>query len=268
MGTKTVDVGQALKDAWELLKKEWKTLLIMAIVAGVIQWIPGFLARLMGDVAIFSFLLGLLGTVVGIFISLRWIVVLLRMVDGKEVKIEDLWEGWQDDTTMVVQYFIASILFGLMVAVGMVFLILPGVYLALMFGMFAFALVDERLSAMESLTRSKELTEGVRGKLFVFWLAVMGINLLGALALGIGLIVTVPVTMLAGVYVYRQLSGGSMAGGASAEPAMQTATPKVDMPKTEPEHQEPSEPSPMPEKNGEPQDMGVQPEGNAQPRPE
>ena len=39
----------------------------------------------------------------------------------------------------------------------------------------------------------------------LFWLALVGINILGMIALGVGLIATVPVSWLANAYVYRRL---------------------------------------------------------------
>ena len=49
------------------------------------------------------------------------------------------------------------------------------------------------------------LTEGVMWNLVLFWLMLAGINILGMLALGIGLIVTIPLSWLATAYVYRRL---------------------------------------------------------------
>ena len=42
-------------------------------------------------------------------------------------------------------------------------------------------------------------------------LAVVGINLLGLIALFVGLLVTIPVTVLAMVHAYRTISGGAVA---------------------------------------------------------
>jgi len=60
-----------------------------------------------------------------------------------------------------------------------------------------FLLVDKDMSILESIRTSWAITKGVRLKLFLFMLVVMGVNLLGAIALFLGLLVTVPVTFLA-----------------------------------------------------------------------
>jgi uncharacterized membrane protein len=68
-----------------------------------------------------------------------------------------------------------------------------------------YLVVDKKMGPIEALKESKKLTEGKRMQLFYFVLAILGINLLGTLALGIGLFVSIPVSMLAMVHVYHTL---------------------------------------------------------------
>ena len=49
------------------------------------------------------------------------------------------------------------------------------------------------------------MTDGIKWKLILFCLALGGLNLLGAIALGVGLLVTIPTSLMAYVYVYRAL---------------------------------------------------------------
>jgi uncharacterized membrane protein len=57
----------------------------------------------------------------------------------------------------------------------------------------------------EAIKRSGVLTNGVKRNLVLFWLMLIGINILGMLALGVGLIAPVPISWLANAYVYRRL---------------------------------------------------------------
>jgi uncharacterized membrane protein len=92
-----------------------------------------------------------------------------------------------------------------MVAIGFVFLIVPGIYLAVKYQFYDYLIVDKGMGPIEAIKRSGVLTEGVKWNLVLFWLALVGINILGMIALGVGLIATVPVSWLANAYVYRRL---------------------------------------------------------------
>lgn len=102
-------------------------------------------------------------------------------------------------------YLLTSIAYGLIVAFGFVLLIVPGVIWALTFGFATFLAVDGKLDPIAALRESARLTRGVKGRLFQFGLLMLGVNILGALALGVGLLVTVPTTMIAAVHVLRRL---------------------------------------------------------------
>jgi uncharacterized membrane protein len=93
-----------------------------------------------------------------------------------------------------------------MVAGGLILLIVPGIYLGLKYQFFSYLIVDKELGVLDSLKESSQITQGVKWQLFGFSLALIGINILGALAFGIGLLVTIPLTVVAHVFVYRKLS--------------------------------------------------------------
>src|SRR5690606_24140896 len=95
----------------------------------------------------------------------------------------------------------------LMVGVGLVLLIVPGVILAVVYAFYGFVIVDRGEPVLAALQRSAELTRGHRGELFLFGVVLLGLNLLGALAFGIGLLITSPVSLIAAGYVYRRLAG-------------------------------------------------------------
>ncbi len=102
-------------------------------------------------------------------------------------------------------FHLISIIFSLPVAPAVVLLTIPGVILWAIYGLYSYALVDESLGPIESLRRSAALTRGVRGQLVLFFLMVIGVNVLGFLALGVGLAVTLPATMIATARVYYVL---------------------------------------------------------------
>ena len=79
----------------------------------------------------------------------------------------------------------ATILIGL----GLIFLIVPGIILAVMW-VFTFpVLAENRLSFWEAMQRSAVLTEGYRWRIFLLCLACIPVIVLGFVALCIGIFV-------------------------------------------------------------------------------
>ena len=106
---------------------------------------------------------------------------------------------------MFFKYLIGSILYGLIVFAGTILLIIPGIIWGIQFCFYDYFIIDKGLGPIEALKRSSAITRGVKWDLFVFSLILLGINLLGALCLLIGLFATIPTTMVAIAFVYRKL---------------------------------------------------------------
>jgi uncharacterized membrane protein len=127
-------------------------------------------------------------------------------------------KGQTPDVSMLFQveglgsYIIAAILYGLMVFVGLIFCIIPGIILAIMFMFYGYLIVeDPTLGPTEALSKAQQITKGRLGELFVFGLALFGINLVGALLCGIGLLFTYGISAIAVAYAYRTLNGEPVA---------------------------------------------------------
>src|SRR3989344_5400904 len=104
-------------------------------------------------------------------------------------------------------YIAASLLAGLAVVGGLILLILPGIWVAVRLSMVRFEVIDGA-GIRESLNKSWALTEGHFWRLFLFMLALILLNILGAALLMVGLLISIPVTMLAYAHVYQKLKKG------------------------------------------------------------
>ncbi len=100
----------------------------------------------------------------------------------------------------------ATVIYAIMVTVGMVFLIIPGIFLFVKFFLYQITLVDRGVGALESLKIAGSLVRGNWWNLFGLIIITAFINMAGALLLLIGLLVTVPLTLLSYVCAYIFLS--------------------------------------------------------------
>ncbi len=95
------------------------------------------------------------------------------------------------------------------ILLGMTLLVVPGLAVAARFGLSVFFVVDRSQGPLEALAASRRTTRGhTRALVFVAFVVVL-LNLAGAALLGLGLLLTVPLTALAGAQVFHSLTQGA-----------------------------------------------------------
>lgn len=102
-----------------------------------------------------------------------------------------------------------AVVFGSMGAVALVLLVasvIAALYVSSMLLFGTYAVVDRAMGPIAALKESIKVTKGNRIKVIGFLLTLVLLNILGAIALFVGLLVTVPMTLLGLVHVYRTLS--------------------------------------------------------------
>lgn len=145
--------------------------------------------------------------VLDIFLGLGLARIGLNFVSGKPVEIGMMFGEGRKLLTAIG----ASILYFGMVAIGLLLLVVPGVYLALRFGQFQNAIVDKDLGVIDSLKYSSRITEGNRMNLLGLGLMCILVVIAGVLALVVGLLWAIPMTFLVSLVAYRWMQYGRAA---------------------------------------------------------
>jgi hypothetical protein len=79
-------------------------------------------------------------------------------------------------------------------------------YFAMRFQFYKFLVIEhENMTAIQSLKKSMEITRGHFLKITGFFVSLLVLNIIGALSFGIGLIVTIPLSVTAYTLVYKKL---------------------------------------------------------------
>lgn len=199
--------NQALSFGWSKMKENLSLFIVLCVSSFFIGTIQGSLRQAHGFGAWFA-LQGL--QLLHALLTLSWLKAALLLHDGEEVmEFAELLPS----TQLFLSYLLTAVLYVVMVAAGLLLLIVPGFLIAVRYGFFGFLLVDKKLDPIAALRRSAELTRGLSAELLGFGLLLLGVNLLGALALGVGLLVTLPTSAIAAAYVYRRLLARSEAMG-------------------------------------------------------
>lgn len=189
---------EALKYGWARTRAHLRTVLIPGLIGGFLAMLSNALTA---QGARGSELLVALINLLNVAVALIWIRMGLSLHDGRPIPREDPMQ-W---VAGYLGFLLTQVLFSLIVSVGLVLLVIPGILWAAQFAFAPFLVVDQQRDPIAALKESSRLTRGQRPQLIVFGLAVFGVNLLGALAFGVGLLLTVPTSVLAAAYVFRRL---------------------------------------------------------------
>jgi len=103
-------------------------------------------------------------------------------------------------------YLIGGILFSLIVSVGMILFIIPGIIWALKYGFFDLEIIDTGCGPMEALSKSGHLTYGHKWHLFLFVLIYMALIAVSVITI-IGPFILAYTLFLSRAYIYRTLQG-------------------------------------------------------------
>lgn len=219
MEARTFEIGDAIRFGWEKAKANLNLVVILTLVAGLATGIPSAIAEGVDEWSPgLAGLFNLAGAIISLVVSVGAIRISLRLHDGGSAAVGDLFAV---DGSVFWRYLLTSILYTLIVTAGLVLLIIPGIIFSVRYVFYGYAVVDSNARPREALAQSAAATRGVWGKVSLFGLAIFLLNILGVLALGVGLLITAPVSALAVAWVYRRLSrtGSPAPAGVPAHPA-------------------------------------------------
>lgn len=194
---KLFTIKEALTFGWETFKKDPWFFVGATIGLSVFSLvIEALTSDGRGLWSLIGFLISLVASAV---ITIAYARLALSAADGAHVDWHGLWAP-EHFLNMLGAIVIQSVI----IIVGFVLLIVPGIIASLLLAFTQLALVDKKLTPIEALKESYRLTKGHLWDLFLFAIVLLLINLAGLIALVVGLLVTVPVTLIAVAYVYKK----------------------------------------------------------------
>ena len=198
-----ISIRQAFNFAWPIFKKRfalftavlltisgaWVALEIVVIAGqrfGILLWIVMHLV----------FLIFVAGLEVGL------LQVCLALYDGEEPTFADSFAH----LALGPKFLAGQTLYLLAALLGLLLLVVPGVYLGVGYALFGFCMAAGETNLVRSFEQSAILSTGKQGYLLRVFFVLFVLNVVGASVLGLGLFITVPVSLLMMTAVYRKLS--------------------------------------------------------------
>jgi len=186
------DAGRSYSIGWKVLMTAFVELLVISIVymvltgpVSVFQWKVDSFAWFLVPLAFF-------GIIYGVFVAgpiqygANW--VFLKAVRGERIEVRDIFVVFQRNYWNAV---IANIVVSIIVGLGIVMLIVPGIIFACRLVFVPFLVVDREMDVMDALRVSWDMTRGYGWQIFLMGLLAIPIVILGLICLFVGVFVSV-----------------------------------------------------------------------------
>ncbi len=201
MDTKSFSITIALRTAWHIYQR--KPLFFIALSFGMIVL---HLSSLQGTP--YEGLFTILTAFIGIVYSYMVTATFIAIIDKKEVSYNvDSLRAHIPSARDVLMLFLISVIVGVCVALGVVVLIIPGIYLLIRLFFAQIAYIDRKGKVLDAIKYSWHIVNKD-----AFWqtakttAVALVLLICGASFFGIGLVVTYPLSMLLLIQLYRHLS--------------------------------------------------------------
>lgn len=188
-----VNISGYISEAFAIFKKDagsfiGYTLVFIAISVGL------GLIPIIGQIA---------SAIISPALVIGYAVVSQRIRKGEAYGFNNFFDGFQK----VFPLFLGQFVSGILVVIGMVLLIIPGIYLAVGYVFVTLFIWFTKEDFWESMELSRKLVTKKWFSFFGFVIVLGLINILGAIALGVGLLVSVPVTIIAIYLAFSDIVG-------------------------------------------------------------
>jgi uncharacterized membrane protein len=147
-----------------------------------------------------------LGVLVGFVLEYGVVRASLAVVNGREPNFAEAW-----NMDRFGPFVVAAILRGLLVFVGLLLCIIPGIIVAFLTLFTPFYVIDKDLAPMEAIASSVDLVRRHAGKLILFCLVAWLVYTLGVIVCFVGLLVSIPLAMVATAYMYKHIQDDPVA---------------------------------------------------------
>ncbi|MGR3809364.1 DUF975 family protein [Jiulongibacter sp. NS-SX5] len=188
-----------IRKAFELLSGKWVMAIIAVVIVGLISNLPSAIDERLG--------------ILNLFISGAMAVgsatFFLKIVRNQKEQIEDVFDGFK---TNYVASLVAAVCTAIIVILGFVALIIPGIILGLGLSQTFYILAeDKNISGIDAMKKSWAMMDGYKVKYFLLCLIYLGMGILGLLALVVGLFFVIPIISTSNALFYEKLKSGELA---------------------------------------------------------
>ena len=192
------------RSANELLDKcFWKIFIGCFFVYGLIFLVNILKDSLLNNYFLFNTVCSIFEEFVFIPLCVGLLLYIVKVVRNENARFTNIFEYYDK---RIFYIFGLSLLTFISISVGMIFLIIPGIILAISFSMCFYIYIDnENLGLIKNIEESFKLIKGYKVDILMFFLSFIGWILLGFLTYGIAFIYVIPYIQVSFIKYYDEL---------------------------------------------------------------
>ena len=198
--------SKCYSEGWGVLKRYFIELFLVTLVVGLF-WGVGFAIEGISDSDFYLspiyglFYLGYLILIMGP-VEYGKVNPYIKAVRKQEARVKDIFVFQE----VYLNAVLASALTFVIIGIGFMFLIVPGIILACKLAFVPYLVVDRRMDAVEAIKKSWKMTAGYAGTVFIIGLLSIPIFILGFLVFFVGVLVASIWVGSALAYLYNEAS--------------------------------------------------------------
>jgi len=204
-------VGSSYGNGWRQLWKYFLVLLLIGIICVLISSVPSVFSVGQGMGGAGAIVLGILSLAYGILltspIGYGVSFAYLKAARGDTLDVKDMFEVFHNYWNAVL----ANLLVGVIVVIGSMLLIVPGIIFACKLVFTPYLVVDRKMEVIEAVKESWRMTNGHAWKVFLIGLLSIPIGIAGLICFGVGIIIATMWIGLAFASLYHAVSSSGEA---------------------------------------------------------
>lgn len=193
---------EAITFGAQTYKKNWKFFLVLFLMvwgaSSILSWIGNAAS---GQLPLMGAVVRIVAWAAEMVIGIGLIKIAIDFATNRTPDYKDIYLHYK----LFWKYLAASILYGLIILGGFILLVIPGIYFAIKYYFVLYLVVDKNMGPIEALKKSGKITQNVMLELLYLVVALIVLNIAGFLLFGIGLLVTIPISMVATAHIYKKL---------------------------------------------------------------
>jgi len=205
-------VGASYGNGWRQLWKHFLELFLIGLIALLIG-LPYAMGGWFEDIVVAGAIFGFFGLVYGILIGgpvdYGVAFAYLKAARGDKLEIKDMFEAFKNYWNAVL----ASLLVSVIIIIGLVLLIVPGIIFACKLAFTPYLVVDRKMEVLEAIKESWRMTGGHAWTVFFIGLLAIPIGIAGLICFGVGVIISIMWVTITFASLYHAVSMSRQTSG-------------------------------------------------------
>ena len=198
---KTVlSINRAIQTGWEATSRYIGFYVTLVLILVLFSLIPSVTENAFAGQEWITSTINALFVVLIALVTLGMVRTSLKSVDRQEPTVKELFH-----THLFFHYIAAAVLYLALFIGGLVLFVVPGIYWGLKYQFATYLVIDKRLKLNDAFEESARMVKGHEWDLFAYWLVMFLLNLFGLAFFIVGIVITLPVTIVGYSYLYREL---------------------------------------------------------------